>query len=58
MENAKVFPILKPDKNLVKASNYRPINLLSEISKKVLFENALRKVTPNVSVMFILLQIY
>lgn len=35
-KNAKVIPILKPDKNPAEASSYRPISLLSSISK--LFE--------------------
>ena len=35
-KNAKVVPILKPDKNPAEASSYRPISLLSSISK--LFE--------------------
>jgi hypothetical protein len=35
-KNAKVVPILKPDKNPSDASSYRPISLLSSISK--LFE--------------------
>ena len=35
-KNAKVIPILKPDKNPAQASSYRPISLLSSISK--LFE--------------------
>ena len=35
-KNAKVTPILKPEKNPAEASSYRPISLLSSISK--LFE--------------------
>ena len=35
-KNAKITPILKPDKNPAEASSYRPISLLSSISK--LFE--------------------
>jgi hypothetical protein len=35
-KNAKVIPILKPEKNPADASSYRPISLLSSISK--LFE--------------------
>ena len=38
-KNAKVTPILKPDKNPAEASSYRPISLLSSISK--LFERVI-----------------
>ena len=38
-KNAKVVPILKPDKNPAEASSYRPISLLSSISK--LFEKVI-----------------